>query len=382
VRWALIAAGGLAFAGLVGLAGLVALEWTYIQRLRHHPANPITDVDWYQPREPVAGAYDSALPRKAPQACGMQSDALEAAATLADTKNASALLVARPDAIVLERYWRGQHPDGVTNSASMAKTITALLVGIALDEGLLPSLDEPAASWLPAWKRDARKKISLRHLLQMHSGLRPMGEYTDPFSDAAYLAFGTDLRYVVDHIPAVEEPGVRFDYNNVNYQALGAVLEAATGGRYAEWLSQKLWKPLGSHEAWLWLDRERGDAHTSGFMFAIPEDWARVGLCLLHDGMWNGRQLVSRGFLQEMKRPSPSEPRYGLGIWLAHNPYQAKQNEEKFSDEATFYLDGHAKQRVYISPTASIVVVRVGENAKGWDEAALPNAVLRAAVKD
>jgi hypothetical protein len=81
-----------------------------------------------------------------------------------------------------------------------------------------------------------------------------------------------------------------------------------------------------------------------------------------------------------MKYPSPTEPRFGLGIWLAHNPSQAEGKQQTFLDEGIFWLDGHAKQRVYIAPTSSVVVVRVGENGRAWDEAALPNAVLRAVV--
>jgi CubicO group peptidase (beta-lactamase class C family) len=125
--------------------------------------------------------------------------------------------------------------------------------------------------------------------------------------DAAYLALGTDLRYVVDHIPAVDEPGTRFDYINVNFQALGYVLEAATGRRFASLLSEKLWKPLGAADAALWLDRQRGDARTFGYLFAEPEDWARVGLMLLHDGQWNGRQVVSRR-TDPGRFPRKSEP--------------------------------------------------------------------------
>ena len=156
----------------------------------------------------------------------------------------------------------------------------------------------------------------MRHLLQMHAGLKPMGAYEEPYSDASYLALGTDIRYVVDHVEAVEEPGRRFDYNNVNSQALGFVLEAATGRRYAEYLSEKLWKPIGAGDAALWLDRDGGSARTFGFLFATPTDWAKVGLLLLHDGVCDGRQIISREFLKELITPSPTEPFYGLGIWL------------------------------------------------------------------
>ena len=141
-----------------------------------------------------------------------------------------------------------------------------------------------------------RRKITLRHLLQMHAGLKPMGAYEEPFSDASYLALGTDMRYIVDNVGVAEEPGQRFDYNNVNFQALGFVLEAATGRRYAEFLSEKLWKPLGAGDSAVWLDRDGGSARTFGYLFATATDWAKVGLLLLHDGIWDGRRIVSPSF--------------------------------------------------------------------------------------
>jgi CubicO group peptidase (beta-lactamase class C family) len=203
-----------------------------------------------------------------------------------------------------------------------------------------------------------------------------MGAYDEPFSDASYLALGTDSRYIVDQIAAVDEPGRRFDYNDVNAQALGFVLEAATDRRYAEYLSEKLWKPLGAGDAALWLDREGGSARTFGFLFATTDDWAKVGLLLLHQGMWEGRQIVSRAFLQELITPSPTEPFYGLGIWLERPDRMANDAEKPFLADGIFYLDGHSKQRVYVAPAQRLVVVRVGENARGWDESALVNAVL------
>jgi CubicO group peptidase (beta-lactamase class C family) len=377
LRFVLIFVAVFLLLGVGAAAWLCISEWTFIDRMRHYPANLITDVDWYVPKESVPGGGGAPLPRALTAEIRIRPEALEAAAKLADAKNASAFLVAQDDKVVLERHWRGHHPGDLTNSASMAKTIMSLLIGIARDEGRIRSLDEPAATWLPAWRDDHLKKITLRHLLQMHSGLQPQGEYEDPFSDAAYLVLGTDMRYVVDNVPLVEEPGKRFDYNNANFQALGYVLEAATGQRFASYLSEKLWKPLGAADGAVWLDRLGGDAHTFGFIFATPEDWIKVGLMFLHEGTWNGRQLVSREYLREMRVPSPTEPRYGLGLWLAHNPFQLKEQEETFLADGIYYLDGHSKQRVYMVPSQSLVVVRVGENGRGWDEAALVNAVLR-----
>ncbi len=382
-RWRVLKWGSILAGALLALLGLavavvVVAEWAYIDRMRHHPADLITNVDWYVPKEKVPGGDGAPLPVAPRATTTIDSAALEDAARLADAKNSSALLVVHEDRVVLERHWRGHEPGTWTNSASMAKTITAILIGIALEEGKIRSLDAPAADWLPAWRSDARRRITLRNLLQMHAGLKPMGAYEEPFSDASYLALGTDMRYVVDHVEAVEEPGRRFDYNNVNFQALGFVLEAATGKRYAEYLSEKLWKPLGAGDAALWLDREGGSARTFGYLFATVTDWAKVGLLLLHHGMWNGRQIVSREFLEELITPSPTEPFYGLGIWLERPDRVVIDAEGPIQADGIFYLDGHSKQRVYVARGQRLVIVRVGENARGWDDSTLVNAVLRA----
>jgi CubicO group peptidase (beta-lactamase class C family) len=187
---------------------------------------------------------------------------------------------------------------------------------------------------------------------------------------------------VVDNVPAVAEPGERFDYNNVNFQALGGVLEAATGRRYAEYLSEKLWKPIGAGDAAVWLDRVGGSARTFGYLFADPRDWARLGLLLLHEGECAGRPVVPKAFIREMLKPSPAGPTYGLGIWLANDEHQRREEEAPFAAPGIFYLDGRFKQRVYIVPSHDLVIVRVGENARGWEESALPNAVLKALAPD
>src|SRR5207244_2114261 len=127
----------------------------------------------------------------------LRPDAVSNAVHYAMNGNTYGFLVLQDGRIVEERYAAGHGPDRWTDSASMMKTITALLVGIAIAEGKIPSVDEPASTFLREWTKDDRRKITIRHLLQMCSGLRPEGEYEDPFSDACYLALGTDLDYVV-----------------------------------------------------------------------------------------------------------------------------------------------------------------------------------------
>ncbi len=373
-----LAAGILFLLAVVAGGALLASEWTYIQRLRHYPAKPVTDIDWYQPKEKVPGGVVADIPVAAAGEIQIDSTAISNAVRYAEQKKSAALLIVHQGKLLAEKYWQGQTTNRWTDSASMAKTIAALLIGIAINEGKIRSLEEPAGNYLPEWSKDARRKITIRHLLSMHSGLRPDGEYEDPFSDACYLALGTDLRAVVRNIPAVSAPGETNDYNNANYQALGFVLEAATGQRYATYLSEKLWKPLGNADGALWLDKKGGSARTFGYVFATARDWARVGLLILNQGQSNGRQVVPARWIKQLTTASPTDPDYGHGIWIGSSKGSRRpDHDEPFAADDVVYLDGRNKQRVYIVPSRQLVIVRVGEQARGWDEAYLVNVLVR-----
>jgi len=313
---------------------------------------------------------------------GIRADALARAADYAERKNSSALLVVHDGEVVAEHYWRGHDAGSVTNSMSMAKTVVGLLVGIAIDEGKIASVDEPAAKYLTEWAGDGRRRITVRHLLQMASGLADAEHDDDPFSPVGRMYLGSDALAAVAKTPLAFEPGTRFDYNSIATQALSVVLERATGKRYAEYLSEKLWLPLGASDASVWLDREEGHAKTFCCLFTTARDWARVGLLILNEGRVGGRQVVPSAWVREMLTPSPREEDYGYQIWLGRQGSRRGDREEEFLAGDVIYLDGKFKQRVYVVPSRKLVVVRLGEQARGWDDAHLVNAVLRGLEAD
>jgi CubicO group peptidase (beta-lactamase class C family) len=151
-------AGAVLLLGASAITYLAATEWAYIERIRHHPRNSILDVGWYEPKASVAGGDGAALPSARAAEAGIDPAALIEVAKIAETKNTSALLIVHCGRVVLEQHWHGHQTGTWTNSASMAKTITALLLGVALDEGKIRSLEEPAATWLPAWRDGARRR--------------------------------------------------------------------------------------------------------------------------------------------------------------------------------------------------------------------------------
>ncbi len=360
---------------LLLVTAVVIHEWTYIMRTLTYPDDQVTDVGWYEPREPVRGGEHADLPVAASPA--IPAAALAEAEEFARSRNSSALLLVHRGEIVAEHYWRGHDVAAPTNSMSMAKTVVALLVGIAIAEGAIGSVDEPAGRYLSEWEKDDRRRITIRHLLQMTSGLDNPDHEEDPTSDIGYMYLGTDSPYIVARVQAAREPGVRFEYNSTNTQALSMILERATRRRYADYLSEKLWRPVGARDASVWLDEDGGSAKAFCCLFATARDWARLGQLILDEGRAGGRQVVPAGWVRAMTTPSPAEPDYGYHIWLGNDGCRRDDHEEPFLGSGVTWLDGRHKQRVYIVPSHELVVVRVGEKGRDWDEAALPNMLLR-----
>jgi CubicO group peptidase (beta-lactamase class C family) len=268
----------------------------------------------------------------------------------------------------------------------MMKTVLALGVGAAVDRGLL-ALDTPIARHIPAWANDPRGAITVRHLLTMHSGLAHAPFSLNPYSRYMQSWLSADVNAAALASPQAQPPGSQFQYTNVAYQLLAMVLENATRRRLADWLGETVWAPAGARTAALWLDREGGAARGFCCLVATAQDWLRVGLVLKDAGAANGKQVVSQSWVDAMQAPSPSYANYGMGVWRA-TPYTAQRSygpgvsftvpaAERFAADDMIYSDGNGGQRVYVSRDAGVVIVRIGAPRMDWDDAALPNIVLR-----
>ncbi len=363
-------------------------EPTYTWRFMSYPfRKPITTLGWYQPLERVDGTPTSALPLHPALVRGASfttEDPLSPRVRDLLTQHAlrtrtSALLVMHNDQILYERYFGSHHAKALSNSMSMAKTILAMLIGIALHEKRIDSVDDFASRYLPEWGRDRRSGIRIRHLLQMRSGLRSDGVIRNPFNDVVRLYHTPNLLSFLWQIPVVAPPGEIYDYKDVDSQVLGVLLERATQTRYARYLSEKLWRPMGASDAFVWLDHPEGTAKTTCCIFATARDWARVGQLILHNGQRNGQEIIPAAWLDEMTQPSRFDPDYGYLIWRG-SPQGSRRNDrsEAFLADDLLYLDGLFQQRVYIVPSRRLVIVRIGEDPHHWDDAFLPNTLLRA----
>jgi CubicO group peptidase (beta-lactamase class C family) len=310
---------------------------------------------------------------------------LVAAEALASKTSTVALLVWHRGALRYEKYWPPFDATTRTNPNSMHKTVLALAIGAAVTDGVIPSRDSKASRWLTEWQGDARRDVTVEDLLRMHSGveLPRFGTWK-----ATKLLLGSDLPGAVLSLGYSRAPGTYFEYNNASSQLLLLLLERATGQRYADYLSSRLWQPLGAAEAGLWMDREGGVPRGFCCLFASARDWLRVGLLLAADGKVGERQLVASEWVQAMKTPSSTNPNFGMHLWLSsprgtqrkYNDYSVKAfHSEKFLADDIYYIDGFGGQRVYIVPSRELIVVRTGVSQLDWDDGPLINTIIRAA---
>lgn len=359
----------------------------YLRSFTHSPTEP--PLDWFEPTAPVRGAAGEPLPKGDPVAEGIDPKALGAAAAYAEARRSRALVVVRNGKVVFERYWRGGSPELRFNSHSFHKSIVAMLVGIAVAEGSIPSIDEPASRWLTEWAGDARNRITVRDLLQMQSGLQPPDFSLMPWAGRIRTRLTTDLARANLALPLTGTPGQTWGHHDSDSVALGVLLERATGRRYPEYLSEKLWQPLGNRDATLWLDREGGMAHTECCFLASVGDWTRVGEMLRNGGAFRGRRVLPAGWVARMQTRARGNPNYGFQLWLG-SPYTARRlylpsrprsapnlSAEPYAADDVFFLDGFGKRRLWIIPSAALVILREGTNPDDWDDSRIPNIILR-----
>lgn len=364
---------------LVGVVG-VSADWRLLSRPLTYPPNPITAADWYQPRQAVAGVdAPQALKRRA--TTDIPPDALQTALDFAAAQNSIALLVIHRDELILEQYWQDYGPDSLVNSMSMVKTILALLIGIAIEEGHIQSVDDPVKDYIPEWAHDPRGDITLEDLLYMQSGLKNDERIDTIRSDLVQLYMGSNANKTALNVPLENLPGEGYSYNNFNSQLLSIVLERATGAAFADYLSTRLWQPLHNADGFVWLDRPQGNAKPFCCLFATPRDWARVGQMLLHRGRVEDTQVIPGDWIQRMVQPSPLEPTFGLHVWIKARtddyPQVNRGASAPFIANDTFYLDGRHHQRVYVIPSSDLVIVRIGEAPPAWDDSVIPNALVK-----
>lgn len=241
----------------------------------------------------------------------------------------SGLLILQGGAIRFEKYLLGNDERTRWMSMSVVKSMTAMLVGAAIRDGLIGSIDDPVVRYLPSFAGSAYEGVTVRQLLMMASGVAWNETYTDPKSDRRRMLeaqIGQQPGAILDlmaALPRAAPPGTCWNYSTGETQLVGALVQAAAGKPVAVYLSEKLWRPLGMEaDATWWLDSPGGLEIGGSGLSATLRDYARFGLFLLHDGVIDGQRVLPEGWVAaaaSRKIINGETIDYGYMLWPLHN---------------------------------------------------------------
>ena len=347
----------------------------------------------YEPLIEIPGAPSSrALPGEPGKAPWLDTGTREQLQKFARESNTRAMLVWQNGALVFDQYLDDTSPHSLINSRSLAKPLSVVAIGRAIETGYIESLDQAVADFIDEWQGTDKTPMTIRHLLQMSSGLAPQGNPLEPDSlmSRAYLhPYHTEV--IINEYPLVHAPGSRYDYSNANGDLIAPVIERATGRAYETWLGEAVLKPIEAAGGLIWANRPGGTVHSGCCLLLPAESYLRLSILLMNDGSWDGERLLPEGFVAEMTQASSHNPHAGMGVYVA-GPYieyrgvspdmafGAVRHSEPYLDDSLFLFDGHGNQVSYHIPRHKLIVMRLGTSPpKGfdWDNVYLPNLLLR-----
>ena len=292
----------------------------------------------------------------------------------------TALLIVKNDTIIYEKYFNGSQRDDLFIAMSITKSFVNTLIGIAIDEGYIGSVDDAITQYIPELKeRDPRfEQITLKHLLMMCSGIdghksKLFGIIPLP-TDGEAIAFGHPKlrKYLLHRLDISNEPGKQWNYNSLNTELLGLILERSINKSVSEYFEEKIWKPCGMEYSGQWALHSEQSAFEimNGGMFARPIDYAKYGRLYLKFGNWEGKQLIPKDWviesisdeatlnIKDYYPPVPSK-------WLTNSYYKYHWKGLMDSDSAiNFSIGGVFGQNIFIAPHKNMIIVHCGTSHK------------------
>ena len=381
LRWLRNILLGILLLVLLAVGGAYLKEPVLVGRLLSFGGDP-------GPTRPVAGGNGLTIPPVVETERTISGDAINSAILYGASTESHALLVHQGGRLQIEHYYPGYGPATLTPSQSMHKSVLALLVGVAIAEGYVNAVDDPASDYITEWRGDDRAGISLHNMLQQSSGISFPTITSNVLGGFFQLVLGGDIAPIALEQTAEVPPNSQYDYNSINPQALGIVIERATGKKYWDYLSEALWSKLAADTAYVRIDSEENEmTRTFCCLEATAMDWLRVGLLHLNEGRLGDSQIVPAEWIDAITTASSTNANYGYLTWLGtqyeeYRYYNRKSDtsvyqSEPFAADDVVYFDGFGGQRLYIVPSHDLVIVRLGEIDLAWDEAKLPNTLIR-----
>ena len=282
------------------------------------------------------------------------------------------MIVLHKNEMVYENYWLGNNENKRHISWSVAKSFISALVGIAYEEGLIDSLDDPVTKYLDDFKETGYDGVTIKDILQMSSGVLFNEDYADNDSDinrfGRAVATGTSMRDFSKTLTREREPGTYMHYVSINTQVLGFLLQEVTNKSISQYLYNKIWNPLGMEDSAYFILDDVKDEFALGGLNATLRDYAKFGLLYLQNGRWNDNQIISKQWIEDShstdgihlvpgERETSSNPwGYGYQWWVPGFP------------DTDYTASGVYNQYIYIDPLSEIVIAKTSSNYKYTSE--------------
>jgi len=277
----------------------------------------------------------------------------EELAAINKDRETKAFLVIKNDSIVFEKYFDGYSESSKSNSFSMAKSITVTLLGKAIMDGKIKSLDQPVGDFFDEYKTGFGAELTVGNLASMSSGMKWNEKYYSVINITSESYFSDDLRSVILNQKIIEKPGQKFRYSSGDTQLLGMIIEKATNTNLSDYLRNNFTNPMGFENEALWqLDSEESGMEKAYCCFASnAKDFARFGKLYKNNGKWNNEILLDSAFINKATKPVfEASPYYGYGWWL-----------DTFEGKKVYTMNGHRGQFVIVFPEEDIIIVRLGD---------------------
>jgi CubicO group peptidase (beta-lactamase class C family) len=268
----------------------------------------------------------------------------------------AAFIIIRNDTIIYEKYNKKYQENSIFNTFSVTKIFITTLVGIAIEEGMIKSVNESITEYIPELlKKQGFSEITIRHLLNHTSGIKFSNSRFNPFSDNARYYYGHNLRKLVLKAELNKRPGTETNYSSVNVQLLALILERATGTSLSSYLQDKIWQRIGMQNQATWsMDNKRKNSIEKGFscLNCTAIDLAKLGKLYLNNGVWNNQQILSQNFIYEATKRDTT----GGSNW--NFQYNFRLGPKEYD---SYYSRGLFGQLIYIYPKKNIIIIRTGE---------------------
>lgn len=369
-------------------AGLLIDAYSYMtpphsEYYFHHIDELGFRLDWVRRAGPPSALTKSAGPALRPE---FKKAGITVALDEYFTRNRVAgLLVLRGDTVLLERYGFGADAGSRFVSQSIGKSVVSILVGAAVARGKIAGVNEPVTKYLPELVESGYRNVTIKQVLQMATGVDYSEDYRDSTSGAARIGAALITgrpafdEFVRSMKPTTVAPGTRFQYQSVNTQLLGMLIERVTGMTLARWAEEVLWSQLGADsDAFFYQAKDQPGTCAFACFNATLRDYGRIGLLMLNRGASNGRQLVPASWVEasttadaEYLRPGRGgQFGYGYQWWIPPG------------SDGAFMAIGIFGQSIYVNPARHIVVVQtsawaspIGANGEGADQFAMFEAI-------